>query len=76
MPVFPPYPRGLLPRGGRRGGMTFFRMVYLGSHPVAALVAVVITLYLWAIVLAWAALVTLGWLLWALVTLPARAFRR
>ena len=56
--------------------MTFFRMVYLGSHPVATLAAIVITLYLWAIAAAWILLVTIGWLLCAAVVAPFRLLRR
>lgn len=76
MGAFPSYPYSLLPRSRRRGGMTFFRMVYLGSHPVATLIALVITLYLWALVLAWVLLVTVAWLLCGLAALPFRLLRR
>lgn len=78
MGAFPSYPYSLVPRGRRRrgGGMTFFRAVYLGSHPVATLIALVITLYLWALVLAWVLLVTVAWLLCGLIALPFRRAAR
>lgn len=67
------FPAGLLGTGGRRSrGPSFWRVLYLGTHPVALLMSVVLFMLLiefvigWvfaviALWLAWCALVTIGW---------------
>jgi hypothetical protein len=70
-----PYPRhlvrfpwALIPqsrRSRRRHSIGYF--VWLGSHPVLTLIALMINLYLLCLIVGWIALVACGWALWAAI---------
>lgn len=73
----PPYPAHLvrfpsqaLPRSRRSRGPSLFQVVYLGTHPVALLLSLVISLFAGGLVCAWIVLVAVAWAMWcAAVTL-------
>lgn len=73
-PAFPRYPWRLLP-GYRRRRHSVFYYVWLGSHPVLALISLMISVYIWAFLVAWVAAITMGWLLCCAAILVSLPFR-
>ena len=72
--LLPPYPSRLvrfpvrlLPRARRRGGRghSLVYYVYLGTHPVAVMVALFATVIAWGLLAEWVLFVVMAWLTWA-----------
>ena len=67
----PPYPAHLvrfpakaLGFNRRHRGPSFMHIVYLGTHPVALLMSMVVTLLMIEFVVAWIMLVVSAWAMW------------
>jgi hypothetical protein len=78
----PPYPAHLvrfpshaLPRSRRKRGPSLGRIFYLGRHPIALLIEMVLTVIAFEVILAWIALVAAGWAAWVILVTIAWACR-
>jgi fatty acid desaturase len=65
------FPAGMLPRAGRNRGRSFWRLVYLGSHPVAAIFALCVNAAAAAVVIGWIAIVGSAWAVWVMLVTGA-----
>lgn len=71
------FPAELLGMGGRRRsrGPSFWRMVYLGTHPVALLMSIFLFMIMAEVIVGWGAVVTAIWLAWVAVVTLVWLFR-
>lgn len=59
------FPWGALPQSRRKRGPSIGRVFYLGRHPIALLIEMLLTAIALEVILGWIALVVLAWAAWA-----------